>query len=166
MKADFRFFSLFVVFIVGAFVMMYFATTQTSSKVLVPSQIIADSHKNLARVRVAGRVSSDDIAYQTDPDFKLTFTMVDRPNDKKEGEMAGSTSVNSTDTNLSLVTEQSPSSRAVLPKLKVIFEDIKPDMFTNGRDILVDGNLEDGVLIATTVLTQCPSKYEPAEPTK
>ena len=37
---------------------------------------------------------------------------------------------------------------------------IKPDMFADGRDVIVEGRYTGDVLHATQVLTSCPSKYE------
>jgi len=42
----------------------------------------------------------------------------------------------------------------------VAFTGIKPDMFTDGRDVIVEGRYRDGVIEANQVLTSCPSKYE------
>jgi cytochrome c-type biogenesis protein CcmE len=42
----------------------------------------------------------------------------------------------------------------------VAFNGIKPDMFADGRDVIVEGRYTDGVLRAKQVLTSCPSKYE------
>ncbi len=42
----------------------------------------------------------------------------------------------------------------------VAFNGIKPDMFADGRDVIVEGRYESGVLHAKQVLTSCPSKYE------
>jgi cytochrome c-type biogenesis protein CcmE len=35
----------------------------------------------------------------------------------------------------------------------------KPDMFAAGRDVIVEGILEDNMIQARQVLTSCPSKY-------
>jgi cytochrome c-type biogenesis protein CcmE len=42
----------------------------------------------------------------------------------------------------------------------VDFTGIKPDMFGDGRDVIVQGQYASGVLEANQVLTSCPSKYE------
>jgi cytochrome c-type biogenesis protein CcmE len=40
----------------------------------------------------------------------------------------------------------------------------KPDMLAPGRDVIVEGKLgADGVIIATQVMTSCPSKYQPKQ---
>lgn len=46
----------------------------------------------------------------------------------------------------------------------VTFFGIKPDMFAVGRDVLVDGRFSNGQILASELLTQCPSKYEPPLP--
>lgn len=43
----------------------------------------------------------------------------------------------------------------------VTYHGILPDMFAEGRDVIVEGKYNrDGVFQAHTVLTSCPSKYE------
>ncbi len=42
----------------------------------------------------------------------------------------------------------------------VDFTGIKPDMFADGRDVIIEGKYTSGVLQANQVLTSCPSKYE------
>ena len=40
----------------------------------------------------------------------------------------------------------------------------KPDMFAPGRDVIVEGKLgAGGVIAATQVMTSCPSKYKPKQ---
>ena len=52
-----------------------------------------------------------------------------------------------------------------LPSLRVNYQGILPDMFAEGRDVIVEGKYKDGQsLIAKTIMTRCPSKYEPEKP--
>lgn len=45
--------------------------------------------------------------------------------------------------------------------LQVAYKGVTPDMFEDGREVVVEGTLrEDGVFHANTLLTSCPSKYE------
>ncbi len=45
--------------------------------------------------------------------------------------------------------------------LPVTYKGITPDMFEDGREVVVEGTLgKDGVFHANTLLTSCPSKYE------
>jgi cytochrome c-type biogenesis protein CcmE len=45
-------------------------------------------------------------------------------------------------------------------RLPVEFNGIVPDMFADGRDVIVEGRVVDGVFRARSLLTTCPSKYE------
>ena len=44
--------------------------------------------------------------------------------------------------------------------IAVMYRGAKPDMFAAGRDVIIDGDLRSGVVVATSLLTQCPSKYK------
>ena len=50
------------------------------------------------------------------------------------------------------------------PSVQVAYQGLKPDMFASGRDVIIDGEFRDGTLYASTLLAQCPSKYEPPNP--
>jgi len=45
----------------------------------------------------------------------------------------------------------------------VVYKGSVPDLFRPGRDIVVEGRLQNGVFVATpgTLVTKCPSKYTP-----
>jgi cytochrome c-type biogenesis protein CcmE len=45
----------------------------------------------------------------------------------------------------------------------VVYTGSVPDLFRAGRDIVVDGHLQNGVFVAVpgTMVTKCPSKYTP-----
>lgn len=105
-----------------------------TSVVLLPSEITL-TKQNLKRIRVAGKVLGENIKYQVEPEFKLTFAIHD------PGKIQGKT-------------------------LNVEYKGIKPDMFAGGRDVIIDGEIQNGQLIAHQLLTQCPSKYEPPTPEK
>ena len=48
--------------------------------------------------------------------------------------------------------------KATLP---VSYKGVTPDMFEDGREVVVEGTLgRDGVFHANTLMTSCPSKYE------
>jgi cytochrome c-type biogenesis protein CcmE len=45
----------------------------------------------------------------------------------------------------------------------VHYQGILPDMFAEGRDVIIEGRYEAGnALMAKTIMTSCPSKYESA----
>jgi cytochrome c-type biogenesis protein CcmE len=45
----------------------------------------------------------------------------------------------------------------------VVYKGSVPDLFRSGRDVVVDGRLRNGVFVAVpdTLVTKCPSKYQP-----
>lgn len=46
-------------------------------------------------------------------------------------------------------------------RIPVRYKGVKPDMFQTGADVIVEGRIgHDGVLIASALLTKCPSKYQ------
>lgn len=55
-----------------------------------------------------------------------------------------------------------PSSPTVL----VIYKGSVPDLFASGRDLVVEGELQNGRFVATpgTMVTKCPSKYTAIKP--
>jgi cytochrome c-type biogenesis protein CcmE len=51
-----------------------------------------------------------------------------------------------------------PDGSATVP---VLFHGSKPDLFAKGREVVASGELRDGVFVATSLSTKCPSKYQP-----
>ena len=46
-------------------------------------------------------------------------------------------------------------------RLPVQYKGVKPDMFQAGVSVIVEGRIgRDGVLVASTLMTSCPSKYQ------
>jgi len=47
----------------------------------------------------------------------------------------------------------------------VVYKGSVPDLFRPAREVVVDGKLRDGVLVAVpnTLVTKCPSKYTPKQ---
>jgi cytochrome c-type biogenesis protein CcmE len=46
-------------------------------------------------------------------------------------------------------------------RLPVYYKGVKPDMFQPGADVIVEGRIgPNGVLVASTLMTSCPSKYQ------
>ena len=43
--------------------------------------------------------------------------------------------------------------------LPVVFRGSVPDLFRTGRDVSVEGSLQNGVFVADKLVTKCPSKY-------
>jgi len=123
-----------VVVVVG--LLFYQAFQKGTSLYVLPSQLAekssADPNAKMSRIRVIGKVSSDPVNYEVEPEIKLEFTIHDPDN-----------------------------SAGLVP---VVYKGIKPDMFAVGRDVIIDGEFANGHLVASKLLTQCPSKYEPPDP--
>ena len=125
-----------VVAIIGV-VLVFNAATSVSQPIVFPSQAAKDlTSFGDKRIRVVGRVAAEAVDYQVQPEIKLSFSIQDPPKE---------------------VDSQSA-------RLKVVYFGIKPDMFAAGRDVIIDGSIKDGILIANQLQTQCPSKYEPPKP--
>ena len=48
--------------------------------------------------------------------------------------------------------------------LPVEYTGVLPDMFAEERDVIVEGKYVNGTLRAQSIMTSCPSKYEPVLP--
>jgi cytochrome c-type biogenesis protein CcmE len=49
--------------------------------------------------------------------------------------------------------------------IPIHYQGVLPDMFAEGRDVIVEGRYQAGdSLTAKTIMTSCPSKYEPEQP--
>lgn len=130
------FLSIVVVIAALAAFLVLQATNESSSEVMIPSQLsAADPSIKRSRIRVGGKVAELPVAYQVEPTFLLSFSIIDPG---KGGDVANA--------------------------VPVVYAGIKPDMFASGRDIIIDGNFENGTLTAVKLMTQCPSKYEPPSP--
>ncbi len=133
--------SKFLILLVAMFcvagLMVFQATKSSSASVLEASDLVdLDSQSSLTRIRVGGRVVDLPIEYVTEPNIKLSFR-ISNPG----------------------ATDAPTESNTVA----VVYEGLKPDMFAPGRDVIIDGRFENGILHASNLLTQCPSKYEPPD---
>jgi cytochrome c-type biogenesis protein CcmE len=46
-------------------------------------------------------------------------------------------------------------------RIPVSYRGIKPDMFQAGADVIIEGKISrDGILVASNLMTSCPSKYQ------
>lgn len=132
-----KFITLLVAAVIIAGLMVFQATKNSSAKVLEVSDLLGQADDpSFRRIRVGGRVADLPIDYATEPAIKLTFRI------SKPG-----------------VTEPPSDANTI----QVVYEGLKPDMFAPGRDVIIDGKFEGGILLASTLLTQCPSKYEPPQ---
>lgn len=49
--------------------------------------------------------------------------------------------------------------------VRVEYDKLMPDMFAPGRSVIIDGEYTGSIVRAESLMTQCPSKYEPPTPT-
>jgi cytochrome c-type biogenesis protein CcmE len=45
-------------------------------------------------------------------------------------------------------------------EVPVAYKGILPDMFAEGREVVVEGHYKSGAMTAKQIMTSCPSKYE------
>ncbi|MBN8551114.1 MAG: cytochrome c maturation protein CcmE [Deltaproteobacteria bacterium] len=127
------FISIVLVFVVVAGALVFQASQEGTSSVILPSALAANSAVDMKRIRVGGRVAALPVDYRVEPTIELKFSLEDpgsNPATKHPG---------------------------IIP---VVYSGIKPDMFAPGRDVIIDGDFTGGTLTAHKLLTQCPSKYE------
>lgn len=141
-KSKFSIGSLLIISAIG--LLLYSAVEETSSYFLTMEEYAAASNQHRGKpLRLAGRVSGDSVDWNP---RTLDLVFVIQPIPEKDGLHADRVPV-------------------VLPEgaatnLTVEYNGILPDMFAEGRDVIVEGTVENGVFEANTLLTTCPSKYE------
>jgi cytochrome c-type biogenesis protein CcmE len=78
-----------------------------------------------------------------------------------EGSLRKQTTAKGTAMSFSIGDFVGPGHVPVEGAVPVTYTGVVPDMFAEGRDVIVEGRYVDGVLQAHAVMTSCPSKYEP-----
>jgi cytochrome c-type biogenesis protein CcmE len=133
------------VLIVGAIAYLIITAIRNTSEYYLTVGEVAARQTELdgQSLRVAGRVKAGTIAW--DPSsLTLKFAIVPIPEPAHDGAVTPvSTTTDPASFNVTSVGEP------------------KPDMFAEGRDVIVEGKLmPSGQIAATQVLTSCPSKYQ------
>jgi cytochrome c-type biogenesis protein CcmE len=142
--------------IIAAVVYLIISSTQASAQYFLTVDELNQkgSAAKARELRISGAVIGDSIQY--DPEtLTLAFTVAHIPGDNKEIEAQGG---------LGEVLHQAVNdpNRATL---KVIYNDVKPDLLRNEAQAIMTGRLgEDGVFYAEELLLKCPTKYEEAVP--
>mgnify|MGYP000501245022 CR=1 FL=1 len=136
-------------------VLIVSATGQNSQYYLTIQELLDQQDTYIGKdTRISGVVIGDTIEY--DPaTLELSFVAAHIPGDQKEidqmGGMAAALHAASLDPNL--------------PRLRVVYHGVKPDLLTNEAQAIMTGKLgADGVFTATELLLKCPTKYEDALP--
>jgi cytochrome c-type biogenesis protein CcmE len=130
---------------------LIFSAIRTTSEyyLTVPEVAARQGELGGQAIRVAGRVKPGNIAW--DPNsLTLKFEIAPIP----DIDASGAPIVKP----VSVVASDPVSFRVVAAG------EPKPDMFAPGRDVIVEGKLgAGGVIVATQVMTSCPSKYKPKQ---
>lgn len=106
------------------------------------------------QVRVSGVVLGDTIQMDNST-LDITFTVAHIPGDNKTVEAMGG---------MAEVLHKA-SLDSSLPRLKVIYNGVKPDLLKNEAQAIMTGRYgDDGVFHAEELLLKCPTKYEEALP--
>jgi cytochrome c-type biogenesis protein CcmE len=129
-----KFFSMVSAFAVLAIFLIVQATRESAEAVLLPSDLVKTDSAAPLHRIRVAGKITDPVEYKVEPSLELTFSIRD------------------------------PGPAGAGKPVPVVFHGFKPDMFAAGRDVIIDGEFEGGVIHASKLLTQCPSKYQPPEP--
>ena len=105
-------------------------------------------------VRVSGAVLGESIQY--DPQkLELRFTVAQIPGDQKEIDRLGG---------MAQVLHNATLDKS-LPKLDVVYKDVKPDLLKNEAQAIMTGKMgTDGTFVADELLLKCPTRYDDQVP--
>lgn len=141
-------------FALGSFVivaavatLIYTAARETSAYFLTMDEYAAEAHAHEGKpLRLAGRVTEGSVDWNPRT-LDLAFEIQSIPPRPGTEEAEAATKV-------------ALESAEPAPTLVVKYNGILPDMFAEGRDVIVEGHVTNQVFEANTLLTTCPSKYE------
>jgi cytochrome c-type biogenesis protein CcmE len=142
--------------IIIAIVYLIVSSTQANAQYFMTIEEIQSKHSQIRGrdLRISGAVIGGTIQYNPQT-LTLSFEVANVPADNKIiDEQGGLAKV--------LHTAVSDPSR---PRLKVIYQGVKPDLLQNEAQAIMTGKLgDDGVFYAQELLLKCPTKYEDAIP--
>ncbi len=139
--------------------LIYSAVRETSTYFITVDEYASRADEHAGKpLRLAGRVSSGSVKW--DPKtLDLEFVIVPIP-PKEAAELAVEHAAASGGVAGIAPAVAAAAPTAATASLPVRYNGILPDMFADGRDVIVEGKVEGGVFHAKTLLTTCPSKYE------
>lgn len=144
------------VLIVAAVAFLIVTSTGDGARYFLTVEELQTQKENLRgrNATVAGAVLGHTIDYN--PSIpRVTFTIVQVPSDRSEVARAGG---------LEKVLHDAVRD-PLAPRIDIVYDDVKPDLLRHEAQAIVRGQLrEDGRFQASTVLLQCPSRYEEAVP--
>lgn len=137
---NYRFIAALIVISLAVGYLLISAVESSAKAVVTVSQLRREGTRN--GVRLGARVADVPFKYRTEPNFQLAFTVEDPGMGAQAVSKAGDTD------------------RALL---KAEYLGVKPDTFAVGRDVILEGDFDGEVFRVKTLMTQCPSKYQPPE---
>ncbi len=142
--------------IIIAIVYLIVSSTQANAQYFMTIEELQSKQSQISGrdLRISGAVIGGTIQYNPQT-LTLSFEVANVPADNKIiDEQGGLAKV--------LHTAVSDPSR---PRLKVIYQGVKPDLLQNEAQAIMTGKLgDDGVFYAQELLLKCPTKYEDAIP--
>ncbi|MEM5776130.1 MAG: cytochrome c maturation protein CcmE, partial [Anaerolineaceae bacterium] len=142
--------------IVAAIIYLIVSSTRASAQYfLTIAELNQRSSELTGRdVRVSGAVLGDTIQYDVEKHV-LRFTVAHIPGDQDEIDRLGG---------IAAVLHEA-SQDASLPRLEIIYNNVKPDLLKNEAQAIMTGRLNaDGTFTANELLLKCPTRYEEAVP--
>jgi cytochrome c-type biogenesis protein CcmE len=110
---------------------LVYAAAKESKKQVMTVLKLIEEKKSRKNIRLGARVADVPFNYQTSPQLQLKFSVRDQLDEKAEH---------------------------IVP---IVYNGPLPETLKAGRDVIVEGNYEEGQFTALVLQTQCPSKYEP-----
>lgn len=105
-------------------------------------------------LRVSGAVLGDTIQVDAE-NLVLHFTVAQIPGDTEEVDRLGG---------MAAVLHNATLDSS-LPRLRVVYHGVKPDLLKNEAQAIITGKLgDDGIFYADELLLKCPTRYEDAVP--
>lgn len=143
--------SLLIVAAVGT--LIFAAVRETSTYFMTVEEYAADPASHAGKpLRLAGRVRDGSVEWNP-ATLDLAFTIQPiPPKESAEHAAAGSGEA--------VAVAAVATVTGAAASLPVRYNGVLPDMFAAGRDVIVEGRVQEGVFHANTLLTTCPSKYE------
>jgi cytochrome c-type biogenesis protein CcmE len=144
------------VVIAAAIIYLIISSTQANAQYFLTVDELQKKAPQMTgqNVRVSGAVLGDTIQYDSQK-FELQFTVAQIPGDQKEIDRLGGMAQVLHDASLD----------KNLPRLKVVYNDVKPDLLKNEAQAIMTGRMgNDGIFYADELLLKCPSRYEDKVP--
>ncbi len=142
--------------IVAAIIYLIVSSTKANAQYFLTVEELQQRQAELLgkNVRISGVVIGDTIQYDAE-NLVLRFTVANIPGDQDEVDQLGG---------MAVVLHNAAQDES-LPRLNIIYNNVKPDLLKNDAQAIMTGRLNsDGSFTADELLLKCPTKYEEAVP--